>query len=135
MSLFIDTSFLYAMEDVSDLHHKESLEVWEKTLKNPPRIVSTSFIFDETVTLLQAKLGHAKAADVGSRLLHSTMVELIHITPEIFEEAWDYFSKHKDKGYSFTDCVSFTVMEELNIKNALTFDKHFRQAGFKTVSF
>ena len=131
MSLFIDTSFLYALEDASDLHHKESLEVWERTLKNPPRIVSTSFIFDETATLLQAKLGHAKAADVGNRLLHSSLVELIHVTPEIFQEAWDYFINHKDKGYSFTDCVSFTVMEELNIKNALAFDRHFRQAGFK----
>jgi predicted nucleic acid-binding protein len=56
------------------------------------------------------------------------------VTPEIFEEAWAYFNKHKDKGYSFTDCVSFAVMDELNIKNALTFDKHFRQAGFKVLS-
>jgi predicted nucleic acid-binding protein len=133
MSLFIDTSFLYAMEDVSDMHHRESLVAWERTLNNPPRIVSTSFIFDETVTLLQAKLGHAKAADIGNRLLHSSIVELIHVTPEIFEESWAYFIKHKDKGYSFTDCVSFTVMEELNIKNALAFDRHFRQAGFKVL--
>ena len=134
MSLFLDTSFLYALEDVSDLHHDESREIWKKTLKNPPRLVLTSYIFDETVTLLQSKLGHAKAADVGNRLLDSSLVEFIQVTPEIFEEAWSYFSKHKDKGYSFTDCVSFTVMEKLSIKNALTFDRHFRQAGFKVLS-
>ena len=131
MSLFLDTSFLYALEDASDQHHEESREVWKKTLKNPPRLVLTSYIFDEIVTLLQSKLGHAKAADVGNRLLHSSLVEFIHVTPEIFEEAWAYFNKHKDKGYSFTDCVSFTVMDELNIKHALSFDRHFRQAGFK----
>jgi predicted nucleic acid-binding protein len=60
MSLFIDTSFLYAMEDASDLHHEESREIWKKTLKNPPRVILISFIFDETLTLLQAKLGHKR---------------------------------------------------------------------------
>jgi predicted nucleic acid-binding protein len=131
MSFFIDTSFLYALEDASDLHHEEAWEAWQKLLKNPQSLILTSYIFDEIVTLLQSKLGHAKASEVGNRLFHSSFVEMVQVTPEIFEKAWVYFSKHKDKGYSFTDCVSFTVMEELKIKNALTFDRHFSQAGFK----
>lgn len=40
---------------------------------------------------------------------------------------------HKDKSYSFTDCLSFLVMERLGIQQVLTFDKHFIQAGFKVL--
>jgi predicted nucleic acid-binding protein len=131
MIFFLDTSFLYALEDASDLHHEDSLVIWKTILKNHPRFILTSYIFDETATLLQSKLGYDKAYDVGSRLLQSNLVELVHVTPDIFQDAWAYFCKNKDKGYSFTDCVSFAVMGRLNIKNALTFDRHFRQAGFK----
>jgi len=38
--------------------------------------------------------------------------------------------RHRDKDYSFTDCTSFVVMKELRLKDALTTDRHFRQAGF-----
>ncbi|MGH7738771.1 MAG: type II toxin-antitoxin system VapC family toxin [bacterium] len=135
MSLFLDTSFLYALEDSSDQHHQEAIGLWQKILKNPPQLILTSYIFDEITTLLQSKLGHAKATEAGNRLLQSALVEILHVTSELFQEAWAYFNKHKDKGYSFTDCVSFAAMNQRSIKNALSFDKHFRQAGFKISSF
>jgi uncharacterized protein len=130
-SVFVDTSFLYALEDLSDQNHRNAKAIWKKALKSPPRFVMTSYIFDETVTLLQVKLNHVKATEVGNRLLESALVDFIHVTPELFSIAWAYFTKHKDKGYSFTDCVSFVVMDHRDLKVAFAFDKHFRQAGFK----
>jgi len=49
----------------------------------------------------------------------------------LFGEAWQLFQRYRDKRYSFTDCVSFAVMKRLKLKTALTFDKHFTQAGFE----
>jgi len=46
--------------------------------------------------------------------------------PEIYES-------DNDKSYSLTDCISFTIMRQLNINNALTFDQHFAQAGFQKI--
>ncbi len=40
------------------------------------------------------------------------------------------FQKHQDKRYSLTDCISFVVMKQKGLKTAMTFDKHFAQAGF-----
>jgi len=44
-----------------------------------------------------------------------------------------YLQKYKDKEYSLTDCISFSVMKNIGINTAFAFDKHFAQAGFKKV--
>jgi predicted nucleic acid-binding protein len=43
---------------------------------------------------------------------------------------WAYFQQHQDKDYSLTDCISFLVMQQLDIRRAFAFDQHFVQAGF-----
>lgn len=58
------------------------------------------------------------------------MFNIVHVDEELFYEAWGYFQKHKDKKYSLADCVSFVLMQKLEIREALTFDRHFVQAGF-----
>jgi predicted nucleic acid-binding protein len=40
------------------------------------------------------------------------------------------YQQRKDKAWSHTDCVSFKIMEENGIREALAYDKHFAQAGF-----
>jgi predicted nucleic acid-binding protein len=57
--------------------------------------------------------------------------QLIEIDQTLFNQGWEYFQKHKDKSYSFTDCLSFIVMQEREIVTALTLDNHFYQAGFQ----
>jgi predicted nucleic acid-binding protein len=82
------------------------------------------------VTFLNSRRLHAKAVEIGNRLLNSPSVQFIQVSETIFLEAWELFQKYNDKSYSLTDCVSFVVMEQLKIKEALTFDNHFLQAGF-----
>ena len=50
---------------------------------------------------------------------------------EVFAHARDYFLRHRDKDYSFTDCVSFCAMRTEGLRRAMTTDAHFRQAGFE----
>jgi predicted nucleic acid-binding protein len=38
-----------------------------------------------------------------------------------------------DKNWSFTDCISFIVMEQEGLIDALTGDHHFEQAGFNAL--
>ena len=45
----------------------------------------------------------------------------------------NYFIRHGDKDYSFTDCVSFVTMSEIKLKLVLTSARHFMQAGFEPV--
>lgn len=133
-SLFLDTSFIIALEDADDQNHDKAMLYWRKFKKKPCKLVTTSYIFDETVTLLKRRLGFVKASEVGKRLLESSLIEMVYILQEDFIKGWEMFLKHKDKGYSFTDCLSFLMMEKMNINKALTFDEHFRQIGFDTNS-
>ena len=63
--------------------------------------------------------------------MQSPSIEFIHVDEALFYEGWQYLQKHADKAYSLTDCISFVVMKQRRIKTALTFDRHFVQAGFE----
>ena len=73
---------------------------------------------------------HEKAVEVGENLLLSPTIEFVHIDENLFFQGWAIFQKYRDKRYSLTDCISFVAMKQKDLKIALTFDKHFYQAGF-----
>ncbi len=43
-----------------------------------------------------------------------------------------FFNSHP-KNWSLTDCISFVVMQEHGIHEALTADHHFEQVGFQVL--
>ena len=130
-SLFLDTSYLIAVESADDQYYKTASKHWRDLLKSSPRpLVSSSYVLVEVVTLLNNRRLHSKAVELGNSLLSSRLFNIVHVNEELFYQAWNYFQKYKDKTYSLTDCVSFVLMKKLGITEALTFDKHFVQAGF-----
>jgi uncharacterized protein len=131
--LFVDTSFGIALELADDHHHALAKQYWQSLVTSKPSLVTTSYIFDEIVTFFNSRDRHDKAVEVGNRFLTSTAIQLIQVEENLFLEGWNYFQKHGDKSYSLTDCISFLVMEKMNIQTALTFDRHFVQAGFQKV--
>lgn len=129
---FVDTSYLLALELSNDQNHQVAAAHWSETLKTAFALVTTSYVFDETATYFNSRNHHEKAVEVGENLLLSPSVELVHVDENLFFEGWTMFQKYSDKRYSLTDCISFVVMKNKNLETALTFDKHFVQAGFKT---
>lgn len=128
--LFVDTSAWFAYINAADLDHlrvKQFLDAY------PGYLVTSTYVFDETVTLTKARLGHGKAMVVGETLRSPRNVELTHVTPLDERAAWNLFGSRKDKFYSFTDCTSFVIMRKRKIKKALTLDDHFNQEGFEVV--
>ena len=50
-----------------------------------------------------------------------------------FDQAFRLCADRSDKKWSLTDCISFVVMEDYGIQDALTGDRHFEQAGFRAL--
>ena len=132
-TVFLDTGYIIALEAADDQHHNAALRHW-KTLSIPAfRFVMTSYIFDEVVTFFNSQHQHAKAVEIGNRLMASPSVQLVHVDEPLFDDGWQYFVRHSDKTYSLTDCISFVLMGKYKIKTAFAFDKHFVQAGFEKI--
>jgi|SRR6516225_10206387 predicted nucleic acid-binding protein len=130
--VFLDTSYLLAVELKNDQNHEAAVAHWQRVSAARPALVTTSFVFDEVVTFFNSRGHHRKATQVGDALSRSPSVRLVHVDAELFQAAWHYFQQHPDKTYSFTDCVSFIVLRNLGIDTAFAFDRHFVQAGFRT---
>lgn len=130
-SVFLDTGYVIALEAEDDRHHETTLRHWQDLITSLPPLVTTSFVLNEVVTFFNSRSRHAKAVEVGSRLMSSPSVQFIHVDEDLLHKGWDYFKQHADKAYSLTDCISFVVMERLGIRTALAFDRHFIQAGFE----
>ena len=57
-------------------------------------------------------------------------VRIIAVSGELYNKGWNLYAARMDKGWSLTDCISFVVMSDKSLTDALTGDHHFEQAGF-----
>lgn len=131
---FLDTGYIIALEATDDQHHQEATEHWQSLSSSLPSLVTTSFVLAEIVTFFNSKNRHAKAVELGNRLMFSPAVKFVNVDEALFHEGWQYFERHTDKAYSLTDCISFVLMDRLGIKTAFAFDQHFTQAGFQKLA-
>ena len=124
---FVDTEAWFAYVNAADPDHERVRRILDRP---PGRLVTSSDVFDETVTLTRARLGHRRAVTVGHTLLDLAVVELLSITPADERAAWALFVRRPDKAYRFTDCASFVLMRREKIATAVALDDHFSQEGF-----
>ncbi|MEE9164994.1 MAG: PIN domain-containing protein [Nitrospinota bacterium] len=126
--IFVDTSGWYSIVDAKDPKNTAAVK-WFRNNSLP--LLTTNYTFSETLTLIRYRLGHNAAITFGKKLKNSNSVALYRVTEDEEKKAWLLFEKYSDKKFSFLDCISFAVMENLKIKEAFTFDKHFKQIGFR----
>lgn len=74
-SVFIDTGYLLALEIANDQHHFLAQQHWKTILQTYPQFVTSSFVFDETVTFLNSRGYHNTAKRMGIFLMHSQTVD------------------------------------------------------------
>jgi predicted nucleic acid-binding protein len=63
----------------------------------------------------------------------SPRADLVHISQALFDRALELYDRRFDKTWGLVDCASFLVMEDQGISQAITNDRHFEQAGFKSL--
>ncbi len=131
MKIFIDTSALVALSNKKDIYHRDSIKKWDILLKASANLYITNYIFSETITLLRMRAGYHISVEAGDSLISSKFLNIIYVNKAQELNAWRLYKKFLDKDLSFVDCISFSVMEELSIKKAFTFDEHFLQVGYE----
>jgi predicted nucleic acid-binding protein len=130
MKVFVDTSAWAAYYDPSDRWHAAAQDAIRRSVHARVMFVTTDYVLDETLTLLLMHAGRAPAIQFGEAVQESRNVDLIHVDPATWDQAWQMFRRYQDKTWAFTDCTSFTVMQQHGLYRAFSFDRHFEQAGF-----
>ena len=95
--------------------------------------ITSDYILDETIPLMRFAHSHSKALEFAWTVASSKAARPLYVGQENFLRALGLFSEASDKSWSFTDCVSFVLVRDLNLTAAFTFDPDFRQAGFQTL--
>lgn len=129
--VFIDTSAIFSLVNKKEEHHSKA-EKFYNTLKSDKSLVfTTNYIINETYTLLSGRINKSTALEFIEAMSNTFII--IYISREDDLGAIEILKKFEDKGFSFTDAVSFYIMKKEKIKIAFAFDKHFIQAGLKTL--
>ena len=126
--LFADTFYFQARFNPRDDYHERVLN-WSRECVTP--IVMTELVLIELANGL-ARSRFRQFLREFQLLLRRTS-KIAAVTDSRLESAWAMYHQHADKSWSLTDCFSFVVMNELELRTALTNDRHFRQAGFEVV--
>ena len=128
MTVFIDTSALYALLDRSDANHRSAVNAWVDFLKSDERLITSNYVLVESFALTQGRLGIAAV-----RLLEEDIMPIINVNfvgREIHRSSISAVLSAGRRNLSLVDCVSFEIMRTLGIKTAFTFDPHFKEQGF-----
>ncbi len=129
--VFADTGFWVALLFPGDSLHERATAI-QSALRNA-RLVTSEMIFSEYFTFFSNKgsLFRQRCTVFYRQLQINGEAEIIPQTSRLFHNALLLFERRPDKEWSLTDCASFQIMRNLGIGEALTYDIHFRQAGFK----
>lgn len=133
MNIFADTSGLFALLVKNDYMHIRARENFNYFAENNVQLMTTSFVLVETAALLQSRIGLDAVRDFHLKLF--PLLEVVWVDDQWYGRAMHRLLTQTGKTISLADCLSFEVMEALQIQCAFAFDKHFEENGFTLAAF
>jgi predicted nucleic acid-binding protein len=97
------------------------------------QLVTTEWVLMELADALSAPTARSTAVAFLQAVRADPSFDVVGYAPAVYQAGFDLFASRPDKGWSLTDCISFGVMSERGLTDALTADHHFEQAGFRAV--
>lgn len=127
-TVFADTFYYFALVNPSNPVHAKAREL---TATYTGRVVTTGWVLTELADGW-ARPTARRAVFLGmlADLRASPDTTIVSTTDELLQKGVDLYAQRPDKEWSLTDCISFVVMAQEGITEALTGDRHFEQAGF-----
>ncbi len=126
--VFADAFFYLALLDPHDSAHETAcVACSDGTIEG---YVTTPWVLMEVANMLAGSRARMRCAIFLRELRGSHSTRIIPATDELFERGLALYENRADKAWSLTDCISFLVMGDEGLTEALTGDRHFEQAGF-----
>lgn len=124
---FADTYFFLALLDAREPRHQAALSA----ARDPSlRIVTSEWVLVEFGNAYCQPADRADFVATYRSLIGHPRITIVPADSQLLQRGVDLFEERPDKAWSLVDCLSFVIMDDLHVSNALTGDRHFEQAGF-----
>jgi predicted nucleic acid-binding protein len=131
VTVFVDTSALYALFDRDDHGHSGAAAAWNELASGDHTLVTTNYVLLETVALLQRRLGLAAVHDLDDHIV--PLLTTRWVAEALHHRALARLRRTDRREVSLVDCASFVLMEAEGIREAFALDDDFAAAGFRVL--
>ena len=128
MTVFADSFALIAWLNPRDDAHTQVTAYLEGFTG---QLVTTEWVLMELADALSAPTARSQAVAFLHAVRADPLFDVIAYDSGVYQAGFDLFAARPDKAWSLTDCISFAVMDQRKLTEALTADHHFEQAGFR----
>ena len=128
--VFADAFYFVALLNRADQYHAKAAAAAGQL---HGEIVTTEWVLTEVPDALADSASRRSAASFVRDLARDPKVRIVRAGSDWFERGLQLYEQRPDKDWPLTDCISFAVMTEEKLTDALTGDHHFTQAGFKAL--
>jgi uncharacterized protein len=126
-AVFADTSFYVAALSPRDALHARAQSVGQSIRG---RVVTSEYVLLEVATFFCAASRRSVFVELLRTLEGDPETVVVGASADLWRRGTELFAERTDKDWSLTDCISFVIMQDFDISDALTNDHHFEQAGF-----
>jgi predicted nucleic acid-binding protein len=129
VSVFVDTSAVYALLDAGDSNHERALRATDRLLGED--LVTHSYVVVELVSLVHRRLG----ADAAARLIDELLpaIDITDVDATLRARALAAFRASTGSAVSLVDRTSFEFMRQRGIRRAWAMDSDFATEGYEAV--
>jgi len=127
---FADSFYFLALFNSRDAAHERAVDA-SRSFQG--ELVTTDWVLTEVADALSDPANRNECVELIDDVRRSPRVIAVPATRTLFESGWALYRERPDKDWSLTDCISFVVMQQRGLSDALTGDHHFEQAGFRAL--
>ena len=127
----LDTVFIQALLNKRDSHHHRALAFLPR-VREAAEVWITEAVLVEVGNALSA-INRLLAAEFILQCYQTPNMQVVSVDTALLMDALDLYRSRQDKQWSLTDCISFVVMQQQGITEAITMDRHFSQAGYRVL--
>lgn len=126
-AVFADTFYFLALLNTREAMHTRAVDA---SCVARRKFVTTEFVLVELADALARPQDRQKFLTVWDAIHRDISFTIVPVGKLLLERGLALFRARMDKEWPLTDCISFVVMQDEKLEEALTGDRHFEQAGF-----
>lgn len=126
-TVFADAFYFVGLINRTDQHHQKVVAAARRVRSD---LLTTEWVLAEFADALAESASRRFVPQFIRELEADPHVTIVRASSDLFNRGLQRYEERRDKHWSLTDCISFVVMEDNGVHEALTGDQHFEQAGF-----